>query len=74
MVTIRLSRLGKKNDPFYRIVAIEKSRKRAGKALANLGYWHPKKDDLKIKKNEIKKWVENGAQVSKAVLNLMKAK
>jgi len=74
MVTIRLSRLGKKNDPFYRIVAIEKSKKRSGKALANLGYWHPKKDDLKIDKKEIGKWVKNGAQVSLAVKKLMKAK
>ena len=74
MVTIRLSRLGKRNDPFYRIVAIEKRRKRAGKALANLGYWHPKKNDLEIKRDEIKKWVEQGAQISKAVQDLMKEK
>ncbi len=74
MVTIRLSRLGKRNDPFYRIVAIEKKRPREGKALANLGYWHPKKDDLEIKLDEIKKWVKKGAQVSKAVQDLIDKK
>ena len=72
MVTVRLARHGKRNDPFYRIVAIEKSRKRGGKALEILGHWHPATDKLVLKKKEIASWVKKGAQVSPAVKKLMK--
>jgi len=71
MVKIRLAREGKKNDPFYRVVAIDSRKKREGKNLAILGYWHPRKKELKLKKDEIQKWVKKGAQVSMAVKKLM---
>lgn len=74
MVKIRLSRLGKKNDPFYRIVAIDSQKKRAGKSLAVLGYWHPRTDKQEVNKEEIKKWQEKGAIVSAAVEKLIKTK
>jgi len=72
MVKIRLARHGKANDPFYRIVAIDSQNKRSGKALANLGYWHPKKSLIKVDKKGIEQWIKNGAQVSDAVKKLMK--
>ena len=71
MVKIRLARHGKKNDPFYRIVAINHTRKREGKPLDIIGYWYPKHEEKKIDKNKMKYWVDNGAQVSKAVANLL---
>lgn len=72
MVKIRLSRLGKRNDPFYRIVAIDSQKKREGAFLEVLGYWHPREDKKKIDKKALDKWVENGAQVSAAVKKLLK--
>lgn len=72
MVTIRLARGGKRNDPFYRIVAIESSRKRSGKALDILGHWHPRTKEKKVNKKGISEWVKNGAQVSDAVKSLLK--
>ncbi|OGM28859.1 30S ribosomal protein S16 [Candidatus Woesebacteria bacterium RIFCSPHIGHO2_01_FULL_41_10] len=72
MVTIRLTRGGKKNDPFYRIVAIDKADKLSGKALAILGHWYPKKDTKVLDKKAIDAWVQKGARVSDAVKNLMK--
>ena len=72
MVTVRLARHGKTNDPFYRIVAVESSRKRGGKPLEILGYWHPKKDVKKVDKKKIEEWVAKGATVSMAVTKLMK--
>jgi small subunit ribosomal protein S16 len=72
MVKIRLARYGKKNNPFYRVVAVESARKNKGKALAILGHWHPQTDEVKIDKTEIKKWIDNGALVSPAVQKLMK--
>lgn len=74
MVKIRLSRQGKKNDPFYRIVAIESQNKREGRHLAVLGYWHPRNKTKEIKANEIKKWQEKGAIVSEAVKKLINLK
>lgn len=72
MVKIRLARLGKKNDPYYRVVAIDSHNKNLGSELAVLGFWHPKKNDLKIDKKAINEWVKKGAQVSAAVEKLMK--
>lgn len=71
MVKIRLTKLGKKNDHFYRIVAIEKSRKNMGKALEILGYWYPKSNEKKVNKAAIEAWVAKGAQVSPTVTKLM---
>jgi len=72
MIKIRLSRGGAKNNPFYRIVATEKTRKRSGKPLEVIGYWHPIKNDLKIDREKLKKWVDKGAQVNESVKNLIK--
>ena len=72
MIRIRLARKGKKNDPFYRIVAIEKRRKRSGKALEVLGYWHPAKKSVKIDKKKVDDWVKKGAQISTGVAKLLK--
>lgn len=71
MVRIRLARHGKKNDPFYRIVVIEKTRKNKGKALDVVGHWHPKSGEKKIEKDKIKEWISRGAQPSKAVMDLV---
>lgn len=71
MVKIRLARGGAKNNPFYRIVVIEESRARSGKPLDILGYWYPKKDDKKIDKEKVQKWVGKGAKLSKAVATLL---
>lgn len=71
MVKIRLSRGGANNSPLYRIVATDESRKRGGKALEVLGFWHPKKNTKKIDLKKIKDWVEKGAKITKAVEKIM---
>ncbi len=71
MIKIRLTRTGAKNDPHYRIVAIEKSRKRGGKPLDILGHWYPAKNESKIDKKKIEAWVAKGAQVTEAVKSLL---
>ena len=73
MVKIRLARGGSKNNPFYRIVAIEGRRARQGKPLEILGYWHPLRSDKKIDKKRIEEWVLRGATVSKAVTTLIES-
>lgn len=71
MVKIRLTKLGKRNDHFYRIIAIDESKKNGGQALEVLGFWHPKTTDKKIDKAGIERWVAKGAQVSAAVTKLI---
>ncbi len=71
MLKIRLSRLGSRGKVFYRIVAVDEQRKRSGKFLEILGFWHPKKT-TEIKKDRLKFWKEKGAVITKAVEKLMK--
>lgn len=71
MIRIRLAKHGSKNNPFYRIVAVEKRRKNKGKPLEVIGYWYPKKDLKKIDKEKFKSWVNKGAKASQAVSKLL---
>lgn len=72
MVKVRLARHGKKNNPYYRIVAIESTKKVAGSTLAILGFWHPQKKTIKVDKKAVLEWEKRGAQVSAAVKDLLK--
>ncbi len=74
MVKIRLAKIGRKKDPFYRIVAIDEAKKNIGKSLETLGYWYPKHDKLEIQKDQIKAWVAKGAQISPTVKKLVERK
>ena len=71
MVIIRLERRGKKNGPFYRIVATDERKKIGGSSLEILGFWNPHTDEKQIKKDLINKWVKKGAKISVAVKKLM---
>ena len=59
MLVIRLARGGRKKYPVYRIVAAEKRRAATGKFVAVLGHYNPHTKDLVIKKDELKKFIEN---------------
>ena len=72
MVTIRLSRFGRKKAPFYRVVAVDSSKKTTGRYLEILGTWNPAKKEFKVNSEKLKVWVAKGAQVSQAVKNLIK--
>lgn len=72
MVTIRLARFGRKKGPFYRIVAVDSSKKATGANLEVLGYWNPSKKVIKVEKEKVAKWVATGAKISPAVQKLMK--
>jgi len=71
MIAIRLSRLGRKKAPFYRVVAVDSGKKAVGAVLEILGTWNPAKKEFTIKKDEVKAWIAKGAQVSPTVKKLM---
>ncbi len=68
---IRLSRVGKKKYPTYRIVIQEKSKDPWGKALEILGNYNPHTKEFACKEDRIKYWLSVGAQMSATVNNLL---
>ncbi|HAQ56588.1 MAG TPA: 30S ribosomal protein S16 [Acholeplasmatales bacterium] len=73
MVKIRLQRFGTTKRPFYRIVAAEASQKRDGRFLEIVGVYDPTKEPivLEINKDAAMKWLQNGAQPTDTVKNLL---
>ncbi|MBN1916199.1 30S ribosomal protein S16 [Candidatus Dojkabacteria bacterium] len=73
MVKLRLARFGRKNIPFYRLVAIQARTKRSGEAIEYLGTYNPKleKNKLTIKEDRIKYWLSVGAQPTDTVHHLL---
>jgi len=72
-VKIRMSRVGKKNRPYWRIVAVDSRDKRDGAYLDYLGTYDPiKRKALMLHKNKINEWVGKGAQVSDSVSKLIR--
>ncbi len=72
MLVIRLARTGRTKYPTYRLVAAESSRAATGKFVAILGHYNPHSKELIIKKDEIEKYLGNGAQPSNTVIKLLK--
>ncbi|WP_068268403.1 30S ribosomal protein S16 [Caviibacter abscessus] len=73
MVKLRLTRLGRKKVPFYRIVAMEALGKRDGKAIAYLGTYNPliEENQVKLKEKEVLRFLGNGAQPTETVKSLL---
>lgn len=73
-VVLRLKRLGAKNDPFFRIVAVNKSSKRDGKVIEEIGYYDPKKkgNNFSLKLERAKYWLKEGAKPSNTVRSFIK--
>ncbi len=72
MLTIRFQRTGRKNDPAFRIVVLEKARSpKAGNPLQVLGSYNPKTKHTNIDAESVKHWMSKGAEVSGTVNNLL---
>ncbi len=73
-VKIRLTRMGSKKKPFYRIVAINSESRRDGRPLETIGYYNPMTEpaDIKVDAEKLKKWLEHGAELSTTVNSLVK--
>ncbi len=71
---LRLTRMGSKKRPFYRIVAVNSETRRDGRALEYLGYYNPMTEpaDIKIDAEKVKTWLDRGAKPSNTVTSLLK--
>ena len=74
-VKIRLTRMGAKKAPFYRIVATDSRKACDGMYIEQIGYYDPTKEPalVNIDAEIAKKWLNNGAQPTETVRNLFKA-
>src|SRR5437899_7797756 len=74
VLTIRLSRIGKKKKPFYRVVVIERTRPRDGRVKEAVGTYDPLKKpaELKLDAERIKYWMGQGAQPSDTVRSFLR--
>ena len=73
MLAIRLTRMGAKKRPFYRVVVAEKRGKRDGSFIEIVGYHNPLKDnDTKLNHERVQYWIKCGAQPSDTVASLIR--
>lgn len=75
-VVIRLQRVGKKAQPQYRVVAIEKKSAVGSEAKEVLGQYHPcnkeAAEQVKLNMERVQHWIKNGAKPSETVASLIK--
>lgn len=76
MVTIRLSRGGAKNRPFYHVVVTDSRNSRDGRYIERLGFFNPlargNEERLRLDSERIEYWRSKGAQPSERVASLIK--
>jgi small subunit ribosomal protein S16 len=74
MVTaIRLKRIGKKKDPYYRIIVTDSRNKRDGRVIEEVGKYHPTAQPsyISVDSNKILYWLSVGAQASSTVTKIL---
>jgi small subunit ribosomal protein S16 len=73
-VKIRLKRMGKIRAPFYRVVVMDSRTKRDGRAIEEIGKYHPTEEPslIEIDSERAQYWLGNGAQPTEAVAALLK--
>ena len=72
-VRIRLLRMGKIRNPQYRIVVADSRTKRDGRAIEQVGLYHPKEDPsrIEVKSDRVQHWLSVGAQPSEPVVAIL---
>ena len=75
-VKLRLTRVGSKKNPIYRVVAADSRSPRDGKFIEIIGRYNPQSEPSLIELDEakIKDWLGKGAQPTEAVARLIKVK
>ena len=73
-VKMRLTRLGAKKAPFYRVIVADSRSPRDGRFIEEIGYYNPLTEpaEIKIDAEKAKKWLGNGAQPTQTVKSLLK--
>ncbi len=71
---IRLTRMGSKKRPFYRVVALDSAARRDGRPVEYLGHYNPmvEPNEVVLETEKIEKWLAKGAEPSSTVRSLLK--
>ena len=74
MVKMRLTRMGQKKAPFYRVVVADSRYPRDGRFIEEIGYYNPLTEpaEVKIDADKAKAWLVKGAQPTDTVKSLLK--
>ena len=72
MLMIRFQRIGRVNDPAFRIVVLEKERAaKAGNIVEQVGTYNPRSKEFTLNEVSIKEWIAKGAQPTDSIRNLL---
>jgi small subunit ribosomal protein S16 len=73
-VKIRLKRMGKIRQPYYRVVVVDARKKRDGRVIEEIGKYHPKQEPsfIEVVSDRAQYWLGVGAQPSEAVEAILK--
>lgn len=71
MLVLRLSRVGKRHQPHYRLVVKERRSKLSGKQVDYLGWYNPRSKEYRFNKERVLYWLAHGAQKTDTVHNLL---
>lgn len=72
MLMIRFQRIGRTNDPAFRIAVLEKARAaKAGSIVELLGTYNPRSKALTLNEEHVKEWIAKGAQPTDSIRNLL---
>nr|QCI08610.1 ribosomal protein S16 [Spermothamnion repens] len=71
MLKIRLKRLGRKKKACYRIIVIDSKNKRDGKAIEEVGFYHPLTKKSYVNTTRVLDRIKQGAQLTKTVQNIV---
>lgn len=74
-VRIRLTRVGAKKQPAYRVVVTDARNARDGRSIETLGHYNPRTDPVEfaVDEDKARAWLERGAQPSDTVARLFKS-
>ncbi|WP_281646037.1 30S ribosomal protein S16 [Parendozoicomonas sp. Alg238-R29] len=77
MVTIRLARGGSKKRPFYHLTVADSRNASTGRFIERVGFFNPQargqEERLRVDTDRVNHWVEQGAQMSDRVKQLLKS-
>ncbi|BAS56955.1 30S ribosomal protein S16 [Leptolyngbya boryana CZ1] len=71
MLKLRLKRFGKKREASYRIVVAQSTTRRDGRPLAEVGFYNPRSDEVRLDVPKILDWMKKGAQPTDTVRDIL---
>lgn len=71
MLKLRLKKMGRKRQPCYRMIIIQNTSRRDGKAIEEVGYYNPITKEVSFNSEKIINWLKNGVQPTNTVKNIL---